>query len=56
MITIFYCTYFDKKIADAEIHVGDAIRYEIAEGPLHEICLIDNLEMPNLDQETVTEN
>jgi len=43
MITIYYCTYFNKKIADAEIHVGDAIRYEIAKGPLQEIYLINDL-------------
>jgi len=43
-------------LADAEIHVGDAIRYEIAKGPLQEIYLINDLDIPNLDQETVTEN
>ena len=56
MITIYCCTNFDKEIASAEIHVGDAIRYEIAEGPLQEICLINDLDIPNLDQETVTTN
>ena len=56
MITIYCCTNFNKEISSAEIHVGDAIRYEIAAGPLHEICLIEGLDIRNLDLETLVKN
>ena len=51
MKTIFCCTNFGQEICDEEINAGDAIRYEIAAGPLHEICLLDNLHIPDLDND-----
>lgn len=50
MKTIFCCTNFGQEICEEEINAGDPIRYEIAAGPLHEICLLDQLHIPDLDQ------
>lgn len=51
MKTIICCTNFGKEFCEEDIYAGDPIRYEIAAGPLQEICLLDQLHIPDLDND-----
>jgi len=47
---------FGKTFLKDPVEDGDPITNVIVDGVLREICILENLEMPNLDQEKVLED
>jgi len=48
--TLWTCPNFGKTVAGEEIFAGDPIVNRIAHGVLHEICLLGDLDIPDLDE------
>lgn len=49
VVTHWACTHFGMTVLSEDTHSGDMLRNEIAHGVLHEICLIDKLDIPDLE-------
>ena len=56
MKTQYVLINFGKTVLKEPVNIGDPITNVIVDGVLREICILDKLEMPNLDQETVLED
>lgn len=52
MITAYLLIDFGKTVYSDEVHAGDPIRNQIVYDKLHQITLLSELDMPDLDQET----
>lgn len=52
MITAYLLIDFGKTVYSDEVHVGDPIKNEIVYDKLHQITLLSDLDMPQLEEES----
>lgn len=50
MKVVWTCPSFGISINEEPIKMGDMITTKMPTGILHEICLVDDLDMPDLEQ------